>query len=244
MNNNVKSLYHLERILCILIIVCFFVPWINIIGVGLSGFYLANNVINEEIGPIYVLYAIPILSIVSGCFNKKKLYLVFPILGIICIYMNTPYGENINYGSGLILTIMLQIFSVLFAISMPKEIIGENKQRAEIVKLVSKNDKENENALIDAVAEECIEEVKKLLTEGVDVNVKRGGGMTPLHLAASNGQETMVALLQSEGAVVNSKDVDGQTPLDWAVDKGHKEIADLLRKHGGKTRKELKAEGK
>ena len=80
------------------IIICFFVPWINIIGLGLSGFYLANNVINEEIGPIYVLYAIPILSIVSGCFNKKKLYLIFPILGIICIFMNTPYGENINYG--------------------------------------------------------------------------------------------------------------------------------------------------
>ena len=239
MNNNVKSLYNLERILCILIIICFFVPWINIIGLGLSGFYLANNVINEEIGPIYVLYAIPILSIVSGCFNKKKLYLIFPILGIICIFINTPYGENINYGSGLILTIMLQIFSVILAISMPKEIIGENKQRAEIVKIVSKNDEENENALIDAVNEGCIEEAKKLLTEGVDVNLKRAGGMTPLHLAASNGQETMVALLHSEGADVNSKDVDGETPLDWAVDKGRDEIADLLRKHGGKTKSEL-----
>ena len=43
MNNNVKSLYHLERILCILIIVCFFVPWINIIGVGLSGLFLETH---------------------------------------------------------------------------------------------------------------------------------------------------------------------------------------------------------
>jgi hypothetical protein len=33
----------------------------------------------------------------------------------------------------------------------------------------------------------------------------------------------------------------GETPLDMADDK---ETADLLRKHGGKTRAELKAEGK
>ncbi|SVB29439.1 uncharacterized protein METZ01_LOCUS182293, partial [marine metagenome] len=35
-----------------------------------------------------------------------------------------------------------------------------------------------------------------------------------------------------------------ETPLDKAVDKGRTETADLLRKHGGKTRKELKTEGK
>jgi hypothetical protein len=33
---------------------------------------------------------------------------------------------------------------------------------------------------------------------------------------------------------------DGETPLDNAND----EIADLLRKHGGKTKRELEAEGK
>jgi len=40
---------------------------------------------------------------------------------------------------------------------------------------------------------------------------------------------------------VNAKDVDSETLLDWTNDK---ETADLLRKHGGKTRDELKAEGK
>tara|TARA_B000000460_G_scaffold233697_1_gene193609 strand:+ start:637 stop:762 length:126 start_codon:yes stop_codon:yes gene_type:complete len=41
---------------------------------------------------------------------------------------------------------------------------------------------------------------------------------------------------------VNAKYLDGDTPLDVA--ERYTEIADLLRKHGGKTKKELKAEGK
>jgi ankyrin repeat protein len=43
---------------------------------------------------------------------------------------------------------------------------------------------------------------------------------------------------------VNAKDNAGTTPLDWAIGFQRFEIADLLRKHGGKTGKELKAEGK
>ncbi len=34
------------------------------------------------------------------------------------------------------------------------------------------------------------------------------------------------------------------TALDMAITSKQVEIADLLRKHGGKTKKELKAEGK
>ena len=55
-------------------------------------------------------------------------------------------------------------------------------------------------------------------------------------------------LLIANGADVNAKDEDGLTPLDIATHpenpNGTDEIADLLRKHGGKTVKELKAEGK
>ena len=51
-------------------------------------------------------------------------------------------------------------------------------------------------------------------------------------------------LLIAEGADVNVKNIVGDTPLDWAIGLKRTEIADLLRKHGGKTKKELKAEGK
>ncbi|MDC0065857.1 ankyrin repeat domain-containing protein [Verrucomicrobia bacterium] len=36
----------------------------------------------------------------------------------------------------------------------------------------------------------------------------------------------------------------GKTPLALAIRSGNTETADLLRKHGGKTREELKVEGK
>ena len=45
-----------------------------------------------------------------------------------------------------------------------------------------------------------------------------------------------------EGADVNAKNDGCRTPLDWS--HKHPELADLLRKHGGKTAKELKADGK
>jgi ankyrin repeat protein len=59
-----------------------------------------------------------------------------------------------------------------------------------------------------------------------------------LHYAAT---KEVAELLIAEGADVNAKDVNGYTPLDWVTIVI---IADLLRKHGGKTKKELEAEGK
>ncbi len=51
-------------------------------------------------------------------------------------------------------------------------------------------------------------------------------------------------LLISKGADVNVRGFLGMTPLNIADEEGEKKIVDLLRKHGGKTAKELKAEGK
>ena len=91
--------------------------------------------------------------------------------------------------------------------------------------------------------------VELLIAEGADVNAV--GGLlrwTPLHLAAKKGHNEVAELLIAEGADVNAKSESGiskgQTPLDGAIQFKNTETADLLRKHGGKTAKELKAEGK
>ena len=88
------------------------------------------------------------------------------------------------------------------------------------------------------------EVVELLIAKGADVNAKDKYDMTPLHPAAGRGHKEVVELLIAGGADVNARDEDGDTPLDWADRRNQTATTDLLRKHGGKTREELKAEGK
>ena len=89
---------------------------------------------------------------------------------------------------------------------------------------------------------------EQLIANGADVNAKDPRGTTPLLYAAASGHKEIAELLIAKGADVNAKVASGPkqglTPLDAANETNHTETADLLRKHGGKTRKELKAEGK
>ena len=106
----------------------------------------------------------------------------------------------------------------------------------------------------DAAYDGNIEAVKQHLAAGTHVDAKDDayGGQTPLHVAANRGHKEVVELLIANGADVNAKDKQevnakdekGFTPLDYATIRKRTEIADLLRKHGGKTKRELKAEGK
>jgi hypothetical protein len=99
-------------------------------------------------------------------------------------------------------------------------------------------------SILDAIDEGNIEAVKQHLAAGADVNAKARDATTPLHLAALKGQKEIAELLIAEDANVNAKGTGGRTPLNTAIIFGRKEIEDLLRTHGGKTKRELKAEGK
>ena len=95
-----------------------------------------------------------------------------------------------------------------------------------------------------------IEEVKKHIADGTDVNTRDHFGRTPLHCVAFAQHlawQEMVELLIAEGVGVNAKDDKGETPLDTAI-RVHETvdrtpIMEFLRKHGCKTKKELEAAG-
>lgn len=60
-----------------------------------------------------------------------------------------------------------------------------------------------------------------LLRGGTDVNTCDDRGWTPLHSAASAGQDKLVKLLADAGAEVNTFDREGRSALVLAADNGH-----------------------
>ncbi len=88
--------------------------------------------------------------------------------------------------------------------------------------------------LLEAVKSNEIEEVKKLIKEGADVNVVDKYGKTALHKASYWGYSKIVKMLIEKGADVNMVDEYEITALYWASFEGHSEIVKMLEKAGAK----------
>ncbi len=73
-----------------------------------------------------------------------------------------------------------------------------------------------------------INEVKRLIAEGIDVNQKDFGGRTPLHLTARYGYPAVAEHLIANGADVDAKDNGGRTPLIEAAAHGDAAVVELL----------------
>jgi ankyrin repeat protein len=67
-----------------------------------------------------------------------------------------------------------------------------------------------------------------LLDAGAPVDAQQTGGYTPLHEAALNGNDELVALLLAHGADATVTDDDGRTAADHAERAGHVETAARL----------------
>jgi len=95
------------------------------------------------------------------------------------------------------------------------------------VVLVGCGPSEADRELFDA-SDGNIEAVKQHLAAGADVNAKGDAGMTPLNVAALEGQKEIVELLIANGADVNTKNSVGGTPLHQAAVADRNEVAELL----------------
>ncbi|OXV08497.1 hypothetical protein Egran_03740 [Elaphomyces granulatus] len=74
-----------------------------------------------------------------------------------------------------------------------------------------------------------LDDVQRLLQEGVAPDLKNIRGATPLWHAARRGHTAVVEALLATGAVdVNSQNIDGCTPLFWAAANGYTRVVQLL----------------
>lgn len=91
-----------------------------------------------------------------------------------------------------------------------------------------------EDALWYAAEEGDLEEVERLIAEGVDVNYQRPnnkGGNMALHRAADQGHVEVVRALIDAGADVHAEDFAGRHPLRFAA-KEHADVVAVLIEHG------------
>jgi ankyrin repeat protein len=95
------------------------------------------------------------------------------------------------------------------------------------VNAVSKN-AQHVAPLHAATARHDAEIVEALLKAGADPNRHQEAGFTPLHEAASAGQEAIARLLVAHGAQRDARTDDGRTAADLARAKKHETLAGWL----------------
>jgi len=85
----------------------------------------------------------------------------------------------------------------------------------------------------DAAQRGDLDEVRRLLREGADVNAGQGDGMTALHWAARNGELAMGEILLYAGASVDAGTrIGSYTPIHLATRAAHSEFVTLLLEAG------------
>jgi len=106
---------------------------------------------------------------------------------------------------------------------------GKIFQREALQKMLAQVEAQAEvEHLHHAAANGEIEQVKLLISQGADVNVKDSAGQTPLNYAARKGHKEIVELLLANGADVNARDRMSKTPVEHAMGGNHREIVQLL----------------
>lgn len=97
-------------------------------------------------------------------------------------------------------------------------------------------DSKGNNQLHLAVISGKNDEVRKLISKGVDLNKKNDLGLAPLHIAVMKNNESIVRELIYSGADLNLAGNTGYTPLHIAAELNYHTIATELLSHGAEPK--------
>lgn len=86
--------------------------------------------------------------------------------------------------------------------------------------------------LLEAAARNDVDEVRELLTQGIDPNQGDDDGLTALHQSCIDDFQDLVRVLVEFGADVNARDTENWTPLHAAATCGHTNICRILLENG------------
>jgi lysophospholipase L1-like esterase len=89
----------------------------------------------------------------------------------------------------------------------------------------------NESLLVAALHGN-VQEIKKAMAKGADVNCKDGNGNTPLNMVAKLSYYNIVKYFIEKGAEVNTRNNDHITPLHYGVEYNNIKIVQLLLEKG------------
>ena len=90
-------------------------------------------------------------------------------------------------------------------------------------------------ALMCDAASRSENSIERLLLKGIDINISDYDKRAALHIAADNGDLSIVKYLVKKGATVDIADRWGNTPYSGAVQKGFAEVAHFLKTSGAKN---------
>ncbi len=77
-----------------------------------------------------------------------------------------------------------------------------------------------------------LDQLKRHIQHGTDINKADRDGQMPLHVAAQRGRQVITRLLVENGADIEAHNRQGHTPLETAVLAGKIQVARLLLKQG------------
>ena len=122
----------------------------------------------------------------------------------------------------------------VYAENLPRSIEPIKPVNNQINQVKPEKTKQNPNTqllnaqLLIASQNGAIKEVRSLISQATDVNVRDEYGWTPLLWASMNGNTDIVRLLLVSGANPNTRNKYGWTPLMWAAGQGYGEIVRSL----------------